>query len=354
MPFHRFIIFCFQIVAITGLLSFAPDSAGSDDDDDAYQRSCNNPANAELDRCLPQNRPNTIPIPWRYRNNPPDEGFRYTSNDDDGGGGSVWVPGLTDNMTAANKQVYSTIKGQTAGIVWRYQRKDVAGMIQYVQDNPKTKCKSQVNSTATAVAMVCQTPGKERKVFPNMVASMYDQYFDENMITPVEEFQMAHEKGGTHGPTASHTSGPGSQTSRVNEQYSAYSSQSAAAATFGASGGNGSSSSSGSGRPSSVSSAYSSYISSQVGPNNNYAARPIDPVFANMPDANSNVTTIEDEKARYSQDISGTSARASVREGSTQNGSTTFGGNRGPASAPPTISGSNPLNAVVTPQNTNP
>ena len=182
MPFKRLLIFCFQIVAIAALLAFAPDSLAQSDDDDngAWQRSCNNPANSSLERCLPQNRPNTMSIPSRYRSNPPDVGFRYTENDDDNGHRSVWVPGLTDDMNQASKDVYFDVKSKTAGVVWKYQRKNVAGLIQHIQDNPKTTCKSNINQTATSVALVCSNP---KKVFPNMVASQYNQYFDNNMIT---------------------------------------------------------------------------------------------------------------------------------------------------------------------------
>lgn len=355
MPIKRLIIFCFQIVAMAALLAFAPDSlAGADDDDSAYRNSCNNPANANLTRCLPQNRPNTISIPYRYRKTPPDVGFRYHDNDDDGNGGSVWIPGLTDNMNQESKNVYFEIKRKTSGVVWNYQRKDVAGMIQYVQDNPRTKCSSNINSTATSVALVCKTPGKQNKVFPNMVASQYDQYFDDNMITPVEEFETAHQQrstGANQSDAPQHTGG--ARTDVDNSQYEA---PTAASRTFGSSGGRNSGSvpsNSGVNSGSAASSAYSSYISSQVAPSNSYANRPVDPIFAATPNAGDGVTTIEEQKLKDSDESAGTSAAAALKEGSTQNSSTTFGGSNGssvgraPASAPQ-AAGFNPTNTAPT------
>jgi hypothetical protein len=105
-----------------------------------------------------------------------------------------WMPSTSPSTTISKKQ--------DPKVVWDYRRKEVAKVIKYAQNNPSTECRTVINDSATAVALVCKKPGGATTSFPNMVASQFDKYLDDVMITPMEDagVSVATGGGGVMGP----------------------------------------------------------------------------------------------------------------------------------------------------------
>ncbi|NQY99925.1 MAG: hypothetical protein HRT45_04560 [Bdellovibrionales bacterium] len=266
----RWIIFAMQIVAIVALLAFnQPSQAFNDNDNDNDTTQ------------TPRRIVDNMSVPYRWRKNPPDVGFRHYENrgrDDDQY--TVWVPGLTDGMDAEHKQMYYDMKKQDSAIVWNYRRKEVAAVIKYAQANPRAECRTQINNTATAVALVCRSGG-ETKRFPNMVASQFDHYLDDIMITPTEDAGLEIAGGQVNGGDRSgprHFSGDGGGTTGGGQQAT----DRGPASSGGPNGGGGVAGPSqpGGGYGGSDGSAYSYYINSQVTPRAQNIERSSDSVFS--------------------------------------------------------------------------
>jgi hypothetical protein len=263
----NWLILGLQIVAIVTLLACNPPSHAGDDDNDSSTQ-------------VPAEPVDNMPVPYHYVKNPPDEGFRYWDNDDDNGNRSVWVPGLTDGMDAKHKSIYYDLKKQDPKVVWDYRRKEVAKVIKYAQNNPSTECRTVINDSATAVALVCKKPGGATTSFPNMVASQFDKYLDDVMITPMEDagVSVATGGGGVMGPgQQQHFSG---NTSSGSQQTDGGRGPASTGGPNGGSAGGGIQGPSTPGGGYNGGSAYSYYISSQVAPNTQQVERNSDSVFS--------------------------------------------------------------------------
>ncbi len=131
----------------------------------------------------------TIPIPSWYHKNPPDVGkWHYQSGED--GGGRVWIPGLTDDMDQTSKDAYYDIKKSSFRDGWSVVRKDVAAILQLVQNHPNASCHDNMQAAAVGqVQMTCtyKDSDEAKKVsFTNITTLTFNKYFDDQFVTITE------------------------------------------------------------------------------------------------------------------------------------------------------------------------